>query len=61
MKVEVTVPGFPSLIVLMVSVDVKQHLKKKKKKTATLTRTPSSDYSSALLRWSLKGRPEVEA
>ena len=25
MKVEVVVPGFPSLIVLMVSVDVKQH------------------------------------
>ena len=60
MKVEVAVLGSPSVIVLMVSVDVKQHLKKKKK-TATLTRTPSSDYSSALLRLSLKGRPEVEA
>ena len=32
MKVEVTVQGSPFLIVLMVSVDVKQHLKKKKKK-----------------------------
>ena len=32
MKVEVTVMGFQSLIVLMVSVDVKQHLEKKKKK-----------------------------
>ena len=31
MKVEMAVLGFPSLIV-MVSVDVKQHLKKKKKK-----------------------------
>ena len=30
MKVEVAVLGFPSLIILMVSVDVKQHLKKKK-------------------------------
>ena len=29
MKVEVAVLGFPVLIVLMVSVDVKQHLKKK--------------------------------
>ena len=29
MKVEVDVPGSPSLIVLMVSVDVKHHLKKK--------------------------------
>ena len=29
MKVEVAVLGSPSLIVLMVSVDVKQHLKKK--------------------------------
>ena len=29
MKVEVDVLGSPSLIVLMVSVDVKQHLKKK--------------------------------
>ena len=28
-KVEVVVLGFPSLIVLMVSVDVKQHLKQK--------------------------------
>ena len=32
MKVEVTVQGSPFLIVLMVSVDVKQHLKKNKKK-----------------------------
>ena len=31
MKVEVAIPGSPSLIVLMVSVDVKQYLKKKKK------------------------------
>ena len=30
-KVEVAVLGSPSVIVLMVSVDVKQHLKKKKK------------------------------
>ena len=30
-KVEVAVLGSPSLIVLMVSVDLKQHLKKKKK------------------------------
>ena len=30
MKVEVAVLGFPSLIFHMVSVDVKQHLKKKK-------------------------------
>ena len=30
-KVEVTVMGFQPLIVLMVSVDVKQHLEKKKK------------------------------
>ena len=29
MRVEVAVLGFPSLIVLMVSVDIKQHLKKK--------------------------------
>ena len=34
MKVDVGVPGSPSLISLMVSVDVKQHLKKKK---ATVT------------------------
>ena len=33
MKVEVDVLGFPSLIVLMVSVDVKQHLKKRKQTT----------------------------
>ena len=32
MKVEVTVLGSPSLIVLVVSVDVTQSLKKKKKK-----------------------------
>ena len=32
MKVEVAVLGSPSLIVLMVSVNVKQHKKKKKKK-----------------------------
>ena len=31
MKVEVAVLGSPSLTSLMVSVDVKQHLKKKKK------------------------------
>ena len=31
MKIEVAVLGSPSLIVLMVSVDVKQHLKKPKK------------------------------
>ena len=37
MKVDVGVPGSPSLISLMVSVDVKQHLKKKKKKKATVT------------------------
>ena len=32
MKDEVVVLGSPSLIILMVSVDVKRHLKKKKKK-----------------------------
>ena len=32
MEVEVAVLGFQSIIVLMVFVDVKQHLKKKKKK-----------------------------
>ena len=32
MKVEVDVLGSPYLIVLMVSVDVKQHLKRKKNK-----------------------------
>ena len=32
MKVEVAVLGFPSLIVRTVSVDVKQHFKKKRKK-----------------------------
>ena len=31
MKVELDVLGYPSLTVLMVSVDVKRHLKKKKK------------------------------
>ena len=31
-KVEVDVPGSPSLIVHLVSVDVKQHLRKKKKR-----------------------------
>ena len=36
MKVDVGVPGSPSLISLMVSVDVKQHLKKKKKATVTI-------------------------
>ena len=35
MKVEVDVPGSQTLIVLMVSVDVEQHLKKKKKTAKT--------------------------
>ena len=33
MKVEVAVLGYPTLIVIMVSVDVKQHLTKEKKTT----------------------------
>ena len=40
-KVEVDVLGSPSIIVLMVSVDVKQHLKKKKK---TPTEVPSEKW-----------------
>ena len=40
MKVELDVLGSPSLIVHLVSVDVKQHLRKKKKK-----------LSDAILAW----------
>ena len=42
MKVEVAVPGSPSLIliVFMVSVDIKQHLKKKKKSLVVLNLDP---------------------
>ena len=40
-KVEVAVVGSPSVIVLMVSVDVKQHVKKKKKKKKDDTRPKS--------------------
>ena len=38
MEVEVDVLGSPSLIVRTVSVDVKQHFKKKKKKQMSLMR-----------------------
>ena len=42
MKVEVAVVGSPSVIVLMVSVDVKQHVKKKKKKDDTRPKSKGS-------------------
>ena len=48
-KVEVAVLGCPSLIVLMVSVDIKQHLKKKKKKTRTSERRSCAKVEVAVL------------
>ena len=39
MKVEVTVLGSPSLIILMVSVDVKQHERRKTVKRTSLARS----------------------
>ena len=47
MKVEVAVLGSPSLVVLMVSVDLKQHLKK------------TSSQSSGAVCESRGGRPEL--
>ena len=46
MKVEVAVLGFPSLIVLMVSVDVKQHLKRKKKEFSAIIRSGQAAASN---------------
>ena len=57
MKIEVAVLGSPSLIVLMVSVDVKQHLKKpkkiKKKKKKILPRIACGGLFKDLVRGAL--------
>ena len=56
MEVEVAVPGFPSLIILMVSVDVKQRLKKKKQDTH---RGVDSITQNSLLSSTLQERPHT--
>ena len=55
MKVEVAVQGSPSLIVLKVSVDVKQPLKKRKEESANgvLKRTCTSVQSEQDLEYNL--------